>query len=53
MNKRIKQELSPMHSHESDGIKKRYKIPRKDDRARELQLLKMHMILSKYLIRNK
>jgi len=32
------------------GVKKSKKIPRKDDQVRELWLLKIHVILSKYLI---
>ena len=41
---------SNAQSHESDGIKKRKKILKNDDRVRELRLLKMSVLLTKYLI---
>jgi len=50
MNKRIERVLSLMHSHESDKNKEDTEILEKDNRIREFRLLKMPVILSKYLI---
>ena len=46
--------MSPMHKIiKVIRIKKSKRIPRKDGQARELQLLKMFVIFSKYLISDK
>ena len=52
MNKVIEQVQSSMHRiMAAIGIKKRKKIPRRDNQVRELRLFVRRVILSKYLIR--
>jgi len=54
MNKGIEQVLSAnAQNQESNRNKDKQENTEKGCQAKELQLLKMHVILSKYLIRNK